>query len=121
MPNLSAEPNLGLIGSGQVNVTHHQQVTGGFSFPQQDTQNLITSDESHTHPPINRIGSMNSAVSAGNNSDRSDPGRQPNSISNLRVYVALYDYEARTDEDLSFRKGEHLEILNDTQVQFFIV
>ncbi|KAH9364255.1 hypothetical protein HPB48_000381 [Haemaphysalis longicornis] len=26
-----------------------------------------------------------------------------------------YDYDARTDEDLSFKKGEHLEILNDTQ------
>ena len=34
---------------------------------------------------------------------------------NARIFVALYDYDARTDEDLSFRKGEHLEILNDTQ------
>lgn len=32
-----------------------------------------------------------------------------------RIYLALYDYDARTDEDLSFKKGEHLEILNDTQ------
>ena len=32
-----------------------------------------------------------------------------------KIFVALYDYEARTDEDLSFRKGENLEILNDTQ------
>lgn len=39
---------------------------------------------------------------------------QPNS----KIFVALYDYDARTDEDLSFRKGEHLEILNDTQVIF---
>ncbi|GAU99269.1 hypothetical protein RvY_10295 [Ramazzottius varieornatus] len=31
------------------------------------------------------------------------------------VYVALYDYDARTDEDLSFRKGDQLDILNDTQ------
>lgn len=41
---------------------------------------------------------------------------------NTKIFVALYDYDARTDEDLSFRKGEHLEILNDTQVsvvQFF--
>lgn len=36
---------------------------------------------------------------------------------NSKIFVALYDYEARTDEDLSFRKGEHLEILNDTQVR----
>jgi len=32
-----------------------------------------------------------------------------------KTFVALYDYDARTDEDLSFKKGEHLDILNDTQ------
>uniref|UniRef100_A0A1E1XKZ7 Tyrosine-protein kinase n=1 Tax=Amblyomma sculptum TaxID=1581419 RepID=A0A1E1XKZ7_AMBSC len=35
--------------------------------------------------------------------------------SGAKIFVALYDYDARTDEDLSFKKGEHLEILNDTQ------
>jgi len=34
---------------------------------------------------------------------------------NHKIFVALYDYDARTDEDLSFKKGEHLQILNDTQ------
>lgn len=43
-----------------------------------------------------------------------DTQEQPNT--NTKIFVALYDYDARTDEDLSFRKGEHLEILNDTQV-----
>lgn len=42
------------------------------------------------------------------------------SSSNAKIFVALYDYDARTDEDLSFRKGEHLEILNDTQVCAFV-
>jgi len=28
------------------------------------------------------------------------------------VLVALYDYDARTQEDLSFRKGERLELIN---------
>ncbi|XP_031630743.1 tyrosine-protein kinase Src42A isoform X2 [Contarinia nasturtii] len=41
---------------------------------------------------------------------------QPNS----KIFVALYDYDARTDEDLSFRKGEHLEILNDTQGDWWL-
>ncbi len=36
-------------------------------------------------------------------------------LGGAKVFVALYDYDARTDEDLSFKKGEHLEILNDTQ------
>ncbi|KAL8600799.1 Tyrosine-protein kinase Src42A [Nucella lapillus] len=35
--------------------------------------------------------------------------------SSTKIFVALYDYDARTDEDLSFRKGEILEIINDTQ------
>lgn len=40
--------------------------------------------------------------------------------SNAKIFVALYDYDARTDEDLSFRKGEHLEILNDSQVSIIL-
>uniref|UniRef100_A0A914Y1R2 Tyrosine-protein kinase n=1 Tax=Panagrolaimus superbus TaxID=310955 RepID=A0A914Y1R2_9BILA len=31
------------------------------------------------------------------------------------LYIALFDYEARTDEDLSFKKNDILEILNDMQ------
>lgn len=37
-----------------------------------------------------------------------------------KIFVALYEYDARTDEDLSFRKGEHLEILNDTQGDWWL-
>lgn len=44
------------------------------------------------------------------------PSENESTNSNAKIFVALYDYDARTDEDLSFRKGEHLEILNDTQV-----
>lgn len=44
----------------------------------------------------------------------------PQSLGNTKIFVALYDYDARTDEDLSFRKGEHLEILNDTQVHIIM-
>ena len=33
--------------------------------------------------------------------------------------MALYDYDARTDEDLSFKKGEHLYIINDTQGEWW--
>uniref|UniRef100_A0A1I8Q325 Tyrosine-protein kinase n=1 Tax=Stomoxys calcitrans TaxID=35570 RepID=A0A1I8Q325_STOCA len=32
-----------------------------------------------------------------------------------KIFVALHDYTALTIDDLSFAKGEHLEILNDTQ------
>lgn len=29
------------------------------------------------------------------------------------IFLALFDYDQRTSEDLSFRKGEHLEIINN--------
>merc|ERR1712109_205423 len=49
--------------------------------------------------------------------DSSRPLPEPGDLSNglSKIFVALYDYDARTDEDLSFKKGELLEILNDTQ------
>lgn len=43
------------------------------------------------------------------------PVSRQDSPASTKVYVALYDYDARTDEDLSFKKGEQLEIINDTQ------
>ena len=36
-----------------------------------------------------------------------------------QVFVALYDYDARTDEDLSFKKGEHMYVINDTQGEWW--
>lgn len=30
------------------------------------------------------------------------------------LFVALYDYDARTAEDLSFKKGENLEVINSS-------
>ena len=35
--------------------------------------------------------------------------------SNALLFVALYDYDARTNEDLSFKKLDILEVLNDVQ------
>ena len=35
-------------------------------------------------------------------------------LSATKLFVAKYDYDARTDEDLSFKKGEILEIVDDT-------
>lgn len=32
----------------------------------------------------------------------------------VTLFVALYDYEARTEDDLTFAKGEKFHILNNT-------
>lgn len=39
--------------------------------------------------------------------------RQKPPHGNDKVYVAIYDYDARTDEDLTFRVGDLLLILDD--------
>lgn len=35
-------------------------------------------------------------------------------LSGVTLFVALYDYEARTEDDLSFHKGEKFQILNSS-------
>lgn len=50
------------------------------------------------------------------------PGAGPNPPQDPRqayvpqgpIFIALFDYDQRTSEDLSFGKGERLEILNNT-------
>ncbi|XP_059473348.1 tyrosine-protein kinase Src42A [Neocloeon triangulifer] len=59
-------------------------------------------------------GDVSGSVNVGNS------GSTGTNAQNHKVFVALYDYDARTDEDLSFRKGEHLEILNDTQGDWWL-
>lgn len=34
-------------------------------------------------------------------------------VQDRKIFIALYDYDARTAEDLSFKKGEKLEVVND--------
>ena len=40
------------------------------------------------------------------------PGAAP-AVDPADLFLALYDYDARTDDDLSFRKGEKLVIVNN--------
>ena len=35
----------------------------------------------------------------------------------VRLFVALFDYDARTEEDLTFKKGDYLEV-SDENTQF---
>lgn len=80
------------------------------------------------HPPSPEILEAPAVVNNGRGNGRGGgsagptPSHQPISSSQLtsavnssKLFIALYDYEARTDEDLSFKKGNQLEILNDTQ------
>lgn len=35
-------------------------------------------------------------------------------LGGVTFFVALYDYEARTSDDLSFEKGDRFQIINNT-------
>ena len=37
-------------------------------------------------------------------------------VGGVTFFVALYDYEARTSDDLSFKKGDRFQIINNTYV-----
>jgi fyn-related kinase len=79
---------------------------------------------SPVNPPItggaDQIGGGGSREQGRNGPMPPIPEPDSSGSTNAKIFVALYDYDARTDEDLSFRKGEHLEILNDTQGDWWL-
>lgn len=40
-------------------------------------------------------------------------------IAGPRILIALYDYNARENSDMSFRKGDRMELLDDRQESMF--
>ena len=42
------------------------------------------------------------------------PDPEPEVVDPKDLFVALYDYEARTEEDLSFMKGDKLIVINSS-------
>jgi len=96
------------------NCTGREESDSGRSPPASATQKQaapgspgrVVSEHGST---ANDAGAAGSGQAAGGAASRQDPA------ANMKTFVALYDYDARTDEDLSFKKGDLLEILNDTQ------
>ncbi|RXN26264.1 tyrosine- kinase Fyn isoform X1 [Labeo rohita] len=43
------------------------------------------------------------------------PSRPANITGGVTLFIALYDYDARTEDDLSFQKGEKFHIINNTE------
>jgi len=76
---------------------------GGFQSPHQ--QSMMHNDTNPIHIQA-QGGHRNHAQPAGN------PYTETSSVNN---YVALFDYQARMEGDLSFNKGERLIILNNNQ------
>ncbi|XP_058618439.1 proto-oncogene tyrosine-protein kinase Src isoform X2 [Onychostoma macrolepis] len=62
------------------------------------------------------------ALFGGVNSNNSitSPHRVGTLSGGVTTFVALYDYESRTASDLSFRKGERLQIVNNTEGDWWL-
>uniref|UniRef100_A0A3Q3FRP3 Tyrosine-protein kinase n=1 Tax=Labrus bergylta TaxID=56723 RepID=A0A3Q3FRP3_9LABR len=89
--------------------------------PTQLQQNPPTSSSSgsggasfnHTLTPF---GGSSSAITPFGGASSSFSGPVSNSFSGgVTFFVALYDYEARTSDDLSFKKGDRFQIINNTE------
>ncbi|XP_031437055.1 tyrosine-protein kinase fynb isoform X2 [Clupea harengus] len=60
-------------------------------------------------------GSQSMTVFGGVNSSSHTGTLRSRGGTGVTLFVALYDYEARTEDDLSFRKGEKFQIINSTE------
>lgn len=69
---------------GQVHLGHPS--SGGYN-----RQPVMTTPNANPNNPFSRVGPVTQSIGGG-----------------ALSFVALFDYEARTAEDLSFRKGTHL-------------
>lgn len=80
----------------------------------QTQQAVLQSVDSHSSPT--NLGARAAAAVGGATGGAASSSPSHTSV----LFVALYDYEARTEEDLSFKKGDILEIINDTQAGLIV-
>jgi len=86
-----------------------QQATAAQKQAAPGSPGHVVSEHGSTANDAGVAGSASGGQAAAGGASRQDPA------AGMKTFVALYDYDARTDEDLSFKKGDLLEILNDTQ------
>ena len=116
--------NESILPGGHLHTAASAAPAGGVSGQDGGGQDLTGTPQRPAHHslsggPVAGPGAGNSALPAGLTGAEPATGEpaagNPVGHQNSKTFVALYDYDARTDEDLSFKKGEHLDILNDTQ------
>ena len=103
----------GSLGIGNLNQINNLQGVNG-----DNPMNLISNNPMNLGQPNSLMGNALQPITRQDQLTNQNEGllsSQLTSSGNNRIFVALYDYDARTEEDLSFKKGENLIILNDTQ------
>ena len=86
--------------------TTNGTTSGGYNPTFQQAGGLKSADAS--------MGGYSGAVLPGQQLSAQAPSLPPDRyVPRGPIFIALFDYDQRTSEDLSFRKGEHLEIINN--------
>ncbi|CAF0953628.1 unnamed protein product [Rotaria magnacalcarata] len=89
----------------------------GCCFPKLDPSKTDSRTTSLDLRPINPLTDRNRRR---NGSLTGDINRRNIPYGIDKVYVAIYDYDARTDEDLTFRVGDLLAIIDDSQNDWWL-
>ncbi|CAF1179921.1 unnamed protein product [Rotaria sordida] len=89
----------------------------GCCFPKRDPLNPDSPIISIELPPINGLKDRNPGKIGSSSADKT---RKKSAYGIDKIYVAIYDYDARTDEDLTFRVGDLLAIIDDGQSDWWL-
>ncbi|XP_067358738.1 tyrosine-protein kinase Fgr isoform X1 [Channa argus] len=67
--------------------------------------------------PTQTIPDFNKGFSFSTVFPNTNPQQRPGGITSggVTLFIALYDYDARTEDDLTFQKGEKFQIINNTE------
>ncbi|XP_045688864.1 proto-oncogene tyrosine-protein kinase Src isoform X3 [Phyllostomus hastatus] len=90
----------------------------GGAFPTSQTPSKPASADGHRGPntAFSPAAAEPKLFGGFNSSDTvTSPQRAGPLAGGVTTFVALYDYESRTETDLSFKKGERLQIVNNTR------
>eukprot|EP00118_Oscarella_pearsei_P010697 m.67047 g.67047 ORF g.67047 m.67047 type:complete len:345 (+) comp35430_c0_seq3:172-1206(+) len=95
---------------------------GAGLYPQSHQQQMHRQQYPQQYPPP---GQSNAGFHTARSPVRSTPQPPPPTPSPVPasacpIVKALYDYEVRTEEDLPFKKGERLEVLNDSDGDWWL-
>lgn len=96
---------------------------GGGAFPASQTPSKPASADGHRGPNMAFTPASTEPKLFGgfNSSDTvTSPQRAGPLAGGVTTFVALYDYESRTETDLSFKKGERLQIVNNTEGDWWL-
>lgn len=86
-------------------------------FPSNTDGGLSTALTQGRYCPDPTIPDFNKGFTCGTAFANTNTQQRPGGITSggVTLFIALYDYDARTEDDLTFQKGEKFQIINNTE------